>query len=133
MVTRHSCCNTKSWLLLLMLSFAGCGTSSSTNPAGDSFGEKSSSSTQKEATQTEHNYMGWWCVEHGVPEKECSICNPQAAQRFRARGDWCNEHNRAMSQCFQCNPEREKYYIQLFEAKFGHLPPKVSDHEASGD
>ena len=72
----------------------------------------------------QHNYEGWWCVEHGVPEEECSLCNKRAAERFKAKGDWCQEHHRAASQCFVCNPSRREYYAKLFEAKFGYPPPK---------
>jgi hypothetical protein len=46
-----------------------------------------------------------WCVEHAVPESQCSRCNPSLAAAFRATGDWCEEHGLPESQCLKCNPD----------------------------
>jgi hypothetical protein len=46
-----------------------------------------------------------WCVEHGVPESQCTRCNPSLAAAFKATGDWCAEHGLPESQCLQCNPD----------------------------
>ena len=70
-----------------------------------------------------HDHGGWWCVEHGVPEEDCSICSSDAAAKFKEKGDWCEEHNRAESQCFKCDPSRAEKFAKLYEAKFGHKPP----------
>ena len=74
-----------------------------------------------------HDHGGWWCVEHGIPEAECSMCSARAAEEFKARGDWCEEHQRAESQCFKCDPSRAEKYARLYEAKFGHAPPKPTE------
>jgi hypothetical protein len=75
----------------------------------------------------DHDHGGYWCVEHGIPEKECSMCNTKAADDFKAKGDWCEEHNRAESQCFKCDPSRAEKYAKLYEAKFGHEPPQPTE------
>jgi hypothetical protein len=66
---------------------------------------------------------GWWCVEHGVPEEECSMCSTKMAAEFKKKGDWCKEHDRAESQCFICNPDRSEKFASRYEAKFGKKPP----------
>jgi hypothetical protein len=74
-----------------------------------------------------HDHGGWWCVEHGVPEEECSMCSAKAADAFKAKGDWCEQHNRAASQCFVCDPSRADKFAKLYTAKFGHEPPKPTE------
>ena len=46
-----------------------------------------------------------WCEEHGVPESQCTRCNPELAAAFKATNDWCEEHGLPESQCLKCNPE----------------------------
>ncbi len=46
-----------------------------------------------------------WCVEHAVPESQCSRCNSSLIPAFKATGDWCEEHALPESQCLVCNPE----------------------------
>lgn len=46
-----------------------------------------------------------WCGEHGVPESQCTRCNPELAAAFKATGDWCPEHGLPESQCLKCNPD----------------------------
>ena len=46
-----------------------------------------------------------WCGEHGVPESQCTRCNPELIAAFQATGDWCAEHGLPESQCLQCNPD----------------------------
>lgn len=46
-----------------------------------------------------------WCGEHGVPESQCTRCNPSLVPAFQATGDWCPEHGLPESQCRICNPE----------------------------
>lgn len=48
-----------------------------------------------------------WCGEHGVPESQCTRCNPSLIPAFQATGDWCREHGLPESQCLACNPELE--------------------------
>lgn len=48
-----------------------------------------------------------WCGEHGVPETQCTRCNPELTAAFKATGDWCAEHGLPESQCTICNPEIE--------------------------
>lgn len=46
-----------------------------------------------------------WCVEHAVPESQCTRCNTELVAAFKATGDWCAEHGLPESQCLKCNPE----------------------------
>ena len=46
-----------------------------------------------------------WCDEHGVPESQCTRCNPDLVAAFKATGDWCEEHGMPESQCKACNPD----------------------------
>jgi cobalt-zinc-cadmium efflux system membrane fusion protein len=46
-----------------------------------------------------------WCGEHGVPESQCTRCNPDLIAEFKATGDWCAEHGLPESQCLECNPD----------------------------
>lgn len=61
-----------------------------------------------------------WCGEHGVPESQCTRCNPELIAAFKATGDWCDEHGLPESQCRQCNPELEIV-----------RPPPAGDGEAA--
>lgn len=70
-----------------------------------------------------HNLHGFWCVEHGVPEKICGQCHPDVAAEFQKKGDWCEEHKRPDSQCFIHHPELRDKFIAQYEAKFGEKPP----------
>ena len=31
-------------------------------------------------------HSGWWCDEHGMPEKECSMCSAKVAAEFKKKG-----------------------------------------------
>ncbi len=46
-----------------------------------------------------------WCGEHGVPESQCTRCNPALIPAFKATKDWCDEHSMPESQCMKCNPQ----------------------------
>lgn len=54
--------------------------------------------------------MSDWCVEHAVPESECTTCNPALIESFKAKtymgkSDWCAGHNLPESHCRLCNPD----------------------------
>ncbi|MDR2114918.1 MAG: hypothetical protein LBP87_00900, partial [Planctomycetaceae bacterium] len=70
-----------------------------------------------------HDVDGW-CVEHGLPEAVCSMCNSKVAAEFIKSGEWCKKHNRAESQCFVCDPNRQQKFIAQYEAQYGKKPPK---------
>jgi hypothetical protein len=57
------------------------------------------------ATGTEPGSHDDWCAGHGVPESQCTRCNPDLIPAFEAVGDWCDEHGLPMSQCTVCNPD----------------------------
>ena len=74
-----------------------------------------------------NDHGGWWCVEHGVPEGECALCDVSLVSAFKEKGDWCEEHDRPDSQCFACNPENSKSFAERYEAKFGEQPPEPTE------
>jgi hypothetical protein len=91
-----------------------------------------STPTQSEAegqptAAASHNHMGWWCVEHGVPEEVCTRCSPKLAPEFQAKGDWCEEHGLPDSQCFVHHPELKAKFAAQFKAKFGEEPPAPAE------
>jgi len=98
----------------------GCGQSPSNNAVN-------SDSQGASADNGGHNYLGWWCVAHGIPEEECSMCSAKFAAKCKEKGDWCEEHDRAESQCFVCHPELKDKFAAKFEAKFGDKPPEPSE------
>jgi hypothetical protein len=108
--------------LLAMLAVFGNGCGQATNDGGS---EPATDASHEDEEGTAH--AGWWCVEHGVPEEECSMCSAKAADKFKAKGDWCKEHNRAESQCFICDASREEKFAALYEAKFGEKPSKPTE------
>ena len=79
--------------------------------------------TTETALAAEHVAINW-CVEHGVPEDICALCNAKVAAEYKKKGDWCKEHNRPESQCFLCNPKLEAKFAAEYEAKYGKKPPK---------
>ena len=79
------------------------------------------------ASDVDHSHGGWWCVEHAIPEEECSMCSASYAKACKEKGDWCEEHNRAESQCFICDASRAEKYVKLYEAKYGKKPPAATE------
>ncbi len=45
-----------------------------------------------------------WCAGHGLPESQCTQCNPELIPKFQAAGDWCEEHGYPESACPACSP-----------------------------
>ena len=79
----------------------------------------------KEGEEGKHG--GWWCVEHGVPEGECTRCDASLTASFKDKGDWCDEHGLPESQCFKCDPKRAEPFIARYEAKYGKKPPEPTE------
>ena len=46
-----------------------------------------------------------WCVEHGVPETQCTRCDASLIPAFQAANDWCADHGLPMSQCTIHDPD----------------------------
>ena len=61
--------------LLAAIAVVGSGCGQATNDGGS-----------EPAAQTSHEgeagagHDGWWCVEHGVPEEECSMCSAEGGR-----------------------------------------------------
>lgn len=79
------------------------------------------------ATNVDLSHGGWWCVEHGVPEEECALCDKSLVAKFKEGGDWCDEHDRPESQCFICSPARFDKFAMRYEAKTGQKPPQPEE------
>lgn len=103
---------------------AGCGARS--KKADDA---KKVAETREAKKDTAHDHSGWWCQEHGVPENICSLCNSEAAAKFKKDGDWCKEHDRAKSQCFKCEPKLYEKYEAMYVAKFNKKPERPDAEE----
>ena len=116
-LNRNFC--TAAILLVSAMLMAGC-SSNQTAAVGEN-------EDQSSTTASHGDHSGWWCVEHAIPEEECSMCSAAAAKEFREKGDWCDEHNRAESQCFKCDPSRAEKYAKLYEAKYGEAPPEPTE------
>lgn len=96
--------------LVVLGATVGCGKGDGAKLAGSSVGD-------------EHRHESWWCDEHGLPEENCTKCNPKLVAGFKAKGDWCNEHDCPETQCFICHPEKKAEFAALYEAKYGKHPP----------
>ncbi len=115
------------FVLVLATAFiAGCGESRTApnTEANTDATDHTSATAASEESVTSGDHSGWWCVEHGIPEDVCSMCNSKVAAEFQRKGDWCDEHNRARSQCFHCDPALEQRFAAQYEAKYGKQPPK---------
>ena len=111
-------------LTVFTFTASGCGEGASTTV------ETTTTKIHKEGDRHEHtdarvvdDHSGWWCNEHGVPEKVCALCSSKVAADFQKKGDWCKEHDRPDSQCFKCHPELEAKFAAQYEAKYGKQPP----------
>ena len=87
---------------------------------------KGETSTVKDS-KVDQSVGGWWCVEHGLPEEECALCDTSLVAKYKEKGDWCKEHDRPESTCFLCGPARFDKYSARYEAKTGQKPPKPSE------
>ncbi len=110
-------------LLSIAVLAGGCGSQGS----GGAPAQVSASSHDGQDHESDPTHNGWWCVEHGVPEKQCAMCDSKLATQLREKGDWCQEHARPESLCFQCDPTRADKFVALYEAKYGKMPPQPTD------
>ena len=115
----------RSWMLmtfglltLSVVTMSGCSQSQSGKDAANSGAA---------GTKVDQSVGGWWCVEHGVPEEECALCEKSLVAKFKEKGDWCKEHDRPESTCFICGPARFDKFAARYEAKTGQKPPKPTE------
>ncbi|WP_417377411.1 RND transporter [Gimesia maris] len=117
---------------VLTFAVAGCSESGTgTAESGTVAGHDDHGDEHEHGDGHAHGQDGWWCAEHGVPEKICAQCDKSMTAEFKAKGDWCDEHNRPASQCFICSPELGDKFIAQYEAKEGHKPPERKEEDAS--
>ena len=119
---------TRSWLTTLILAamtafVAGCADETATTQVAQNDGHEE----HADHDHDEHDHSGWWCVEHAVPEGECSRCDTSLIAGFKEKGDWCDEHDLPESQCFKCDPKRAEPFIARYEAKYGEKPPAPTE------
>ena len=104
----------------------GCGPDDSTDaPAAVPMAD--ADHDHDEGDHDDHDHSGWWCVEHGVPEGECALCDASLIAEYKAKGDWCAEHDRPESQCFLCDPDRFDRFAARYAAKYGEQPPRPTE------
>ncbi|TAK30210.1 MAG: HlyD family efflux transporter periplasmic adaptor subunit, partial [Myxococcaceae bacterium] len=72
-----------------------------------------------------------WCGSHGVPESECTRCNPELIPQFQARHDWCGEHSVPESQCAACHPELLRQGVAAPRPR--GAPPTPAEQGEHGD
>lgn len=119
---------TRSWLTTLTLAamtafVVGCADETATTQVAQNDGHEE----HVDHEHDEHDHSGWWCVEHGVPEGECSRCDASLIAGFKEKEDWCDEHDLPASQCFKCDPKRAEPFIARYEAKYGEKPPAPTE------
>jgi hypothetical protein len=88
--------------LCALFLMAGC-----SNPSGDpgkSAPTAAATAAAHAAKDVKPGSYEDWCGEHGVPESQCTRCNPELIPAFKATKDWCEEHGLPESQCTKCNP-----------------------------
>lgn len=112
-------------LTLLAMTSLTVGCAGETGPAQTAQNESHDDHDHAEGKGGAHD--GWWCVEHGVPEGECTRCDSTLIAAFKEKGDWCREHDLPESQCFKCNPKRAETFIARYEARYGEKPPAPTE------
>ena len=110
--------------LVAGLGLVGCDDKPTTSPGGTG---------TTTVTKKAHKHDKWWCEEHGVPEHECLMCQPNAEEVLKKKGDWCEKHEYAKSQCFGCNPALKERYAAQYRAKYGKEPPEADENPARPD
>jgi hypothetical protein len=86
------------WILLVLYSSVafGCSASDSASTSSATASAKSSAAGAGHAPRgvTPGSHEDW-CGEHGVPESQCTSCNPALIPAFKATKDWCERARRA--------------------------------------
>lgn len=114
----------------LVLFALGCGKQDETpKKDGDKAATDKQAKKDSDKAKEEAKHEGWWCDEHGIPEKECIMCDAKKRAEAKKKGDWC-EHKRAKSQCFACDPKLKEFYAAQHRAKYpGKEPPDPVDNK----
>ena len=93
-------------MLAVLLIAAGCGTGSKTATTQNEASPPATPPTGEghaTAAVVPGSYEDW-CAEHGVPETQCTRCDPSLIPAFQAANDWDAEHGLPMSQCLIHDP-----------------------------
>ncbi len=95
---------------LMIALAAGCSKESSSKSEAE--GTKTTTKPADDHDEDEHAHTGVkpgshedWCGEHGVPESQCTRCNPELIPAFKATNDWCDEHQLPLSHDKIHNPD----------------------------
>lgn len=113
----------KSWLSAVVFPLVGVAILSASGCGGTSAPVPAATNQAPAAINPAGDVAENWCVEHGVPEDICGLCNAKVAAECKQKGDWCKEHNRPESQCFLCNPKLQAKFAAEYEVKYGKKPP----------
>lgn len=92
-------------LFALILTLGGCSKNETASPDPKAVKTAPAAEAAHAATGVVPGSHEDWCGEHGVPESQCTRCDPSLIAAFKATGDWCAEHGLPESQCLKCNPD----------------------------
>lgn len=93
----------RSLIVVVFVGLVACGNSGSAGaPSASTTPASNANHAPKDAKPGSHED---WCGSHGVPESQCTRCNPDLIPAFKATKDWCEEHALPESQCLKCNPD----------------------------
>jgi hypothetical protein len=113
--------------LVLVLVGSGCGSQGTTGQQAK-LDPKKDENNKKDERKDDTSEDGWWCIDHGIPELECSMCQADVEKKCRANNDWCEKHNRARSQCFKCEPGLKAKFDAMYREHYkGQEPPPIKD------
>lgn len=108
--------------ITLLLLIAGCRESAPTPSESDPHaGHDHAAHDHSHATEPAARE---WCLEHDVPESECTRCNPALIAKFKAAHDWCAGHGLPESHCLLCNPELAAKFAALRPAEPAQAAPQ---------
>jgi cobalt-zinc-cadmium efflux system membrane fusion protein len=82
----------------------GHGSGAHGKAGGKSSGKAGGKASGKAGKQPRRGIASDWCRGHGLPESQCTKCNPKLVARYKKSGDWCAGHGFPESVCPLCHP-----------------------------
>lgn len=89
MKTFSSASRVSSLAFAALLFVSACNKADQAKPSSEPVAQAEGGHAPKDVVPGSHED---WCVEHDVPESQCTKCDPSLAAAFKATGDWCDEH-----------------------------------------
>jgi hypothetical protein len=122
----------KAWMCAALFAglfvVVGCGQKTTENTGGEKKDKVVAKGGDPKVAPPEESGHDWWCVDHGVKEEECSICQKEVFKKLKP-DEICPKHpDRAKAQCFICNPELMAKNAAVYKAKYGKEPPEPKEN-----